>query len=108
MSQHLFAASYQGGTATVTLGWDRPLGHFFMVIERDPAGVPAAGDPQYVYSNLDETDAFALGLDYFRAKLQALCITVPESMFREAEQDRLNDAGNRYVWHAADDSLSGV
>lgn len=106
MSQHLFEAPYQGRTATVRLGWDRRLGQYFMIIEHARPGEPVADDPEYLYVHAD--DASTPGLDDFRSTLQALAITVPESMFRAAEQDRLHDAGNRYVWHAADGSHSGA
>ena len=35
MSQHYFSTKHHGEAITVLLGWDRPLGHYFMVVERD-------------------------------------------------------------------------
>jgi hypothetical protein len=33
MSQHLYRTTREGQPISVLLGWDRPIGHYFMVIE---------------------------------------------------------------------------
>lgn len=34
MSRHYFETTYKDHPVTVFLGWDRPLGHYFLVIEK--------------------------------------------------------------------------
>lgn len=36
MSQHVFSTTLAGCPVTVMVGWDRPLGYVFMVVELDP------------------------------------------------------------------------
>jgi len=52
MSQHYFETTYANRPVTVTLGWDRPLGHFFMFIEKNDA---AEDEVEILYSNLNLT-----------------------------------------------------
>lgn len=99
MSQHYFHTAHAGDRITVLLGWDRPLGHFFMVIERPD---PQPGQDDYLYLNLDEPDAFALDLDFFKARLDELGIQVPDSMFEQVRLDEQMRVGNRVVTHHAD------
>jgi hypothetical protein len=112
MSQHRFSTIHAGQPVTVLMGWDRPIGHFFMVIEWDAPhaghGVPASADDSdaeddfILYSNLDEPHPFALPIRYFKAKLTELGIGVPEAMFEQVEFDRIRHAGNRHVVYHAD------
>lgn len=116
MSHHCFSTTHAGQPIYVQLGWDRPIGHYFMVIEWDGPTAAVATSPftidsvtdddvdddTILYSNLDEPNPFGLSLDSFKAKLAELGIKVPESMFQQVEIDRRNRAGNREVWHSAD------
>lgn len=119
MSQHYFHTTTQSGQPVcVTLGWDRPLGHVFMVVEqlRTPPqerSTPPAFDEDeddlgggLLYSNLQERDAFEKTLDDYRSKLNELGITVPESMFVEVTWDEILRVGTRHVWHRADGTFS--
>lgn len=99
MSQHYFHTEHAGDRITVLLGWDRPLGHYFMVIERPN---PRPGQDDYLYVNLDEPDAFELDLDFFKAKLEQLGIKVPDSMFEQVHLDERMGVGNRVVTHQID------
>lgn len=94
MSQHYFSTQHHGEAITVLLGWDRPLGHYFMVVERDD---PKPFQEDYLYVNLDDANAFELDLDHFRGKLRELGITVPEQMFEQVQQDQILKTGNRRV-----------
>jgi len=115
MSQHRFSTIHAGQPVTVLMGWDRPIGHFFMVIEWDAprcgnsVPAPAVGgdleDDCILYSNLDEPHPFALSPRYFRAKLSELGIGVPEAMFEQVEIDRTRRVGNRDVFYHADGSF---
>jgi len=120
MSNHIFDTRYQDRDVRVTLGYDRPLGHVFLTVLRTESEEPESSyadqaedveldsddDDGVIYSNLSDPDAgFSQGLDYYRAKLTSLAITVPESMFRETEEDALRCAGNRVVRHYEDGRL---
>lgn len=114
MSQHYFDTAIGERKVRVVLGWDRPLGHFFMTIEQLAAATvrteasPAAEDDEeaeddgYLYSNLNELNPFGKSLDFFKAKLTELGITAPVSMFEQVRRDEALNVGNRYVWHNAD------
>ena len=121
MSRHFFETHYQNRAVEVVLGYDRPLGHFFLTIlfEEPPApgatrnGCAPASDEEaddtVVYSNLEDPDAgFDQDLDYYRAKLTSLGITVPESMFRETQADAIRRAGNRLVQHFEDGRIDTI
>lgn len=100
MSQHQFHTQHNGKPVVVQLGFDRPLGHFHLVV-LDPAN---PDDP--VYTNLDEEDAFGRSLDDYRNVLADLGISVPESMFEQTELDGGQRRGNRFVIHQADGSFT--
>lgn len=104
MSQHYFHTTRQGEAITVLLGWDRPLGHFFLVVERQD---PRPGQDDYLYLNLEEPGAFDLELDHFKAKLDELGIAVPCAMFEQVTLDRERRIGNRMVTYGADGSFDG-
>jgi hypothetical protein len=105
MSQHYFNTEHQGEPITVVLGWDRPLGHYFMLVERRE---PAPEQDDYLYINLDHADAFELELDDYRAKLEELGIKVPEVMFDEVERDCIQRVGNRQVVYDQDGRFQGA
>lgn len=101
MSQHFFrTATAAGIPVEVMLGWDRPLGRFFMVVETTEQA--ASETDNILYSNLTDPEDAALDLAYFRNKLKALGINGPESMFVEAELDGRTNAGNRRILHRGD------
>lgn len=112
MSQHYFNTTYDGQPACIVLGWDRPIGHYFMFIERDtPTSTgqsramkdgEVSGRGEIIYSNLDEANGFQLTLEHFKNKLQELKLSVPAQMFEQVEKDRLHNTGNRYAWYEAD------
>lgn len=109
MSNHYFATTHKGHPVTVNLGWDRPLSYFFMVITkpvelRDESQL--VDDEDYLYSNLHEREPFEMDLDYYRHVLNHFSISVPESMFKEVEEDMFNDVGNRVVTHQADGTFT--
>ncbi|TAG49766.1 MAG: hypothetical protein EAZ30_02720 [Betaproteobacteria bacterium] len=96
MSQHYYETTDINGNALkVTLGFDRPLGHFFMFIERE-------GEDEPIYSNLHEDEAFSLDLNHYKKVLDGMSIEVPKSMFEQVMLDEKFLVGNRYVWHKPD------
>jgi hypothetical protein len=121
MSQHHFETEFRNSRVDVVLGWDRPLRHFFLWVERchNPAKALAsttasgtAGNDDDVgqdfdYHNLDDLDSHQAGLDYFRDKLQMLGIQVPEVMFDQVLVDCEQNIGNRYVVYNSDGSFHG-
>ncbi len=109
MSNHYFSTVHKGYPITVNIGWDRPMGYFFMVILKplellDTAQAVEDGD--YLYSNLHESNPFGKHLDYYRVVLGHFGIAVPESMFTETLQDSFNNVGNRVVTHQADGTFT--
>ncbi|WP_454688223.1 hypothetical protein [Achromobacter aloeverae] len=118
MSQHHFKTNYRGHEVTITVGWDRPLRYFFMVIPKSLEmlnAVPASHHEscdgcdecdEMLYSNLYDAAPFALSLEHYREVLRNIGITVPESLFIEAERDSQSDVGNRIATHTADGQVS--
>lgn len=109
MSRHYFETTYKDHPVTVLLGWDRALGHYFLVIEKQVDFVDpdvTEFDDQYLYSNLYESNPFGLSLGHFKAVLHRLKITVPANMFTEVERDSWNNVGNRDITHQADGSFA--
>lgn len=106
MSQHYFSTSLAGRPVTVLLGWDRPLGHLFMVVELDPLDGEVPCEPEdaglCLYSYLQERDAFTKDQDHYKRKLVELGIQVPEAMWAQVDLDRRMDIGNRWARYAAD------
>lgn len=113
MSQHYFNTTHEGQPVQVLLGWDRPLGNFFLVIEKLSEGQTAEEesddedeDDGYLYSNLNDENSFGHDLDYYKAKLKELGITVPETMFEQILTDQACNVGNRHVLYEADGTFS--
>lgn len=110
MSQHHFSTTLAGRPVTVLLGWDRPLGHVFMVVQLDPLNGDVLDEPEDVglclYSNLHERDAFTKDLDHYRRKLVELEIQVPETMWAQVDIDRRMNTGNRWARYAADGTFT--
>jgi hypothetical protein len=98
MSQHFYQTQHQGKEVIVQLGYDRPIGHVFMVVQE------ASGQHDPIYSNLFQADPFGLTLTDYRRVLADLQITVPETMFEQVELDADFNVGNRVVWYEADGS----
>lgn len=109
MSQHYFDTSHEGFPITVQLGWDRPMQCFFLVIMK-PAELVAdttrAKDDEILYSYLHEEAPFGHGLDHYREVLRRFQITLPESLFIEAENDAARNVGNRIAVHWANSSFT--
>ncbi len=110
MSQHYFNTTHEGFHAAIIMGWDRLMGHYFMIIERNPPDEMEDIDDDVddegciLYSNLNEPDAFSKDLAYFRKKLAEFGLQVPESMYGQIEHDCALKVGNRQVWY----SVSGA
>ena len=103
MSQHHLETTRRGEPITVTLGWDRPLQGYFMLIESDEADV-------YIYSNFEDLDlvvhgGFASSLEYFINKMRELGVTVPARMLTEVAADGELNVGNREVAYNAEGDI---
>lgn len=99
MSQHIVRSCFQGKPVSVMLGWDRPLGHYFLVIAEEDADDP-------IYSNLDQPNAYDMTVEDLQAVLVDHQIDVPAVMFEQIQLDRQNRVGNRCVSYLADGSLA--
>lgn len=93
MSTHCFETIHDGKRVIVQLGYDRPLGHLFMVVQA------ASGQDEPIYSNLFQADPFVMTVTDYQHALKQLGIVVPQAMFEAVEFDRLTNAGNRVVWY---------
>jgi hypothetical protein len=90
MSQRRF----HHGTRQIMTGYDRPLRHFFLLVE-DPAGADAGRD-RYLYSYLadPEADRGGLTLAQVRARLAQLGIPEPSTLATDLAADQVNQTGN--------------
>ena len=110
MSQHFIETGYRGRQIRVMLGFDRSSKSFAMNVSYidssthdehkpdDDEDVDDAGDEEatkyghYVY---DSPAGSGHSLGPYRAVLNSLGIEVPDSLFREAQNDADNATGNR-------------
>jgi hypothetical protein len=118
MSQLLIeAVTKDGQSVMVTLGWDRPLGGYFAVVEKkrialgEAAGAFAedaddqGGEDEkshFVYCNLDDLElAESYGMspevDYFVGVLERLGINLPATMLEAVRRDGEMNMGNMQV-----------
>lgn len=95
MSRHYFKTEYRGKAVTVLMGYDKPLGGFFMVIEDD-----GREDDEYICSNLYEEITHPKSLSPYRARLEQLGIFVLDEMLMEIEADGAVLMGNKDVYHS--------
>jgi hypothetical protein len=110
MSQHtLETKTDRNQTVVLTLGWDRQLQEFFARVRYWPESTQITGpdedDDGVLYSSDFDIEADGT-LDYFRAKLAALGIAVPATMFVQVHLDACTNAGNRLVSYATDGSFT--
>lgn len=113
MSQHIFCTlDKDGGPLEITMGWDRPLGHLFMTVQRtapegalSPQAIKALEDHGLVYSSLNGVNAFEMTTEDFRLELGKLGLEAPESMYLQVNSDQANDTGNRLAVHQSDGSF---
>ena len=91
MSQHFFTTSLDGENIQVMMGWDRPLGGFFMMVE----DLDNQGDDCYLFNNLDEDDPHPLTLDHYLDVLKTFGVSLPANMVAEVQSDQRNNVGNR-------------
>jgi hypothetical protein len=86
MSRHHIKAAVSGFLFEIQIGYDPPLGHFFLTVVR-----VCNGEEELVYSNLADNDAFDKDLNSYRSKLSELGLYVPEAVFEELERERCLD-----------------
>ena len=120
MSQHRFdTKTSKGREVEVTIGYDRPLNGFFLVVSAagfDTAGTANLNDSDeeddgddgdlFIYSNLGDVDlieqgGLTLDLDYFKSRLDLLGIGLPTAIEHELQEDRRQRVGNRYCLYDA-------
>lgn len=115
MSQHFFTTQAEVypedvspnlSPVKVLMGYDRPCGGFFMVIE------DLSEDGDIVYSNLFEPDPYPKTLVRFGEVLSELKITLPQGMLEEVAADALLQPPylerNKVVKHSLDDEGNPV
>lgn len=109
MSQHRFNTMRNSLPISVMIGWDRPLGYFFLVIEGEDQFPELKEDDDEddefdgtIYSTLFEERPFSTSLEDIKQKLLQFDITIPEAMFEQAQSDRASNVGNRFVKYNID------
>jgi hypothetical protein len=110
MSQHFFSTSYQGRPITVLAGWDRPLCHHFMAIIRDDVADNASEKDQFLYHHLHDRKAWGQNWAYFKDKLDAYAIAIPQIMADQIYVDSAMNYGNRHGVYLSDGTytINGV
>lgn len=98
MSQHRFEVEYNGDTAFVLAGWDRPLNTFFMSVTLVPADKEL--DEKMLYSDMEDPNvSIFTDWSYFEEKLAELKIKAPEGLALAVQTDCVNQVGNSItVW----------
>lgn len=100
MSKHFFRTEIDGQKLLVDAGWDRPLGHHYLNIEREDA---PQEEHALLYSSLYDRTLFApergrlmagLTVEELAAKLTAHGITPPDGFLEALEDDARNNVGN--------------
>ena len=126
MSQHRFKTQTSSGRKVeVTIGYDRPLHGFFLVVSAAALDTAALADlydaadeddgdgDVFIYSNLDDIDLIDLGgltldLQYFKGKLALLGIALAPSIEHELQEDCRRRVGNRVrLYDSAGQTLPG-
>lgn len=96
MSQRLIKLQFPalGRPVEIMVGFDRPLGHFFMVI------LDGAADDELVYSNLEDPEAgFPRTLSRYQVVLKEMGLEMPEQVWADVLEDQRNNAGNLQAWY---------
>jgi hypothetical protein len=115
MTQHNFSTTLDGSRILVIMGWDRPLRHYFIIIERNPPDAIEEGadagledDGCILYSNLNDPADFGMEIADIKKKLAEFGISVPNSMFEQIARDQALNIVNRQVGHHVDGSFQEV
>ena len=88
MSRHVFQTKKNGEDVLVTMGWDRPMQGYFMVIFDK--------DEDVIYSNLDHEVPHPPTPDRFICYLNDNKITIPDQMLEKLFEDGARNAGNEF------------
>ena len=103
MSQHHCDTQRLTRRVRVILGYDRMLSQFFMdIVPLDAEGF--AQTDRVIYSTGADPCSRRADIDFFREKLDALRIRIPEAMFRAVLKDRDEQVGNYVVQWRMDGS----
>ena len=108
MSRHTFTGRAGDLQFVATLGYDRPLKGFHLVIQQtfDDPVIRSLNEDVYVYSNLDDEAladvwGYPRTLDYYISVFERLAISLPPTLLGEVRADRDGDVGNRIVTYDA-------
>lgn len=89
-----------GRDVLLVVGFDRPLGHYFMVIQEIDDAPGRSEDESIIYSNLEDPGAgFPHSLNRYQQVLSELGITMPESVWNDVMVDKHTNAGNLQGWY---------
>ena len=83
-------------------GWDRPLQHFFLVIEKQNA----TDEDGYVFNNLARPNA-AMTLEEIEQQLDKAGVPVPPTLIEDLQLDCDLNRGNHRITYAWEDTTYG-
>ncbi len=95
MSHHLHSVSTEEyGIVNVFMGYDPSGGHVFCTVKQESNDTP-------LYTSLedDQGGTHQLDVEYYRAILALLGLTIPESMFRKVKCDQTSRVASPFVVH---------
>lgn len=100
MSKHFFRATSEAKDLHVDVGWDRPLRHYYLNIER---ASPPEDEDLLLYASLYDTHTYApsranfmggLTLQEVQERFARFHITPPDGLLAALEDDAYTNAGN--------------
>lgn len=105
MSRHHFHTTNKGQFVLVTIGWDRPLQGYFMMVEKQ--GISESQDEdQFLFNNLEWIESHPIILEPFIDELKKLEIDLPNPIYQELRADSTGNIGNKMVeWHMCNGCL---
>jgi hypothetical protein len=114
MSQHYWDTTLGYKPVTVTIGWDRPLQGFFLVVQAYASNEDDEGDILYSYledpkliEKYPKSHGVSPEISYFVEKLESMHIRLPADIVAGVQLDRKNSVGNRHVWYNASGAITG-
>lgn len=105
MSRHHFHTTHENRLVVVTLGWDRPLQGYFMMVQKQDVN-DSQDEDIFLFNNMEWVESHPLSLDPFMGALKKLGIALPDMLYQELLVDGRINAGNKMVeWRMQDAHL---
>lgn len=90
MGQHILktTCNLSDKPITVLMGYEHPMGGYFMVIEYDYQEDEDEFSHEFIFSNLDEKVSYPDNIDGYLIKLGELGIDIPDVMLANVIEDK--------------------